>query len=122
MGPTRPMEEQSGWAEHADFMDGLVGDGFIFPCHPDIDVVDDRKLTPMGQAGANPAVQLVCQADTISQAGQKRNISIGRPYQPFGLQNPVRLLEQSRARQLLPPSGQEFQEAFNISSWFAAEI
>jgi hypothetical protein len=27
--PSRPMEEQSGWDEHASFMDGLVDDGFI---------------------------------------------------------------------------------------------
>jgi hypothetical protein len=27
--PSRPMEEQSGWAEHAAFMDGLVDEGFI---------------------------------------------------------------------------------------------
>ena len=25
----RPMEEQSGWPDHADFMDGLVEAGFI---------------------------------------------------------------------------------------------
>src|SRR5437762_11548077 len=25
----RPLEEQSGWPEHADFMDALVEDGFI---------------------------------------------------------------------------------------------
>ena len=25
----KPMEEQSGWEEHAAFMDGLVDDGFI---------------------------------------------------------------------------------------------
>ena len=27
--PGRPLEEQSGWDEHAAFMDGLVEDGFI---------------------------------------------------------------------------------------------
>jgi hypothetical protein len=27
--PGRPLEEQSGWPEHAAFMDGLVEDGFI---------------------------------------------------------------------------------------------
>ena len=27
--PTKPLEEQSGWTEHADFMDGLVDRGFI---------------------------------------------------------------------------------------------
>jgi hypothetical protein len=26
---SRPLEEQSGWLEHAAFMDGLVDDGFI---------------------------------------------------------------------------------------------
>jgi hypothetical protein len=26
---SRPLEEQSGWAEHAAFMDGLVGAGFV---------------------------------------------------------------------------------------------
>jgi uncharacterized protein YciI len=27
--PSRPLEEQSGWAAHASFMDGLVDDGSI---------------------------------------------------------------------------------------------
>jgi uncharacterized protein YciI len=27
--PTKPLEEQSGWTEHADFMDGLVDRGFV---------------------------------------------------------------------------------------------
>jgi hypothetical protein len=26
---SRPLEEQSGWEEHASFMDGLVDDGFM---------------------------------------------------------------------------------------------
>ena len=26
---SRPLEEQSGWSEHAAYMDGLVDDGFI---------------------------------------------------------------------------------------------
>jgi len=26
---SKPLEEQSGWAEHAAFMDGLVDEGFI---------------------------------------------------------------------------------------------
>jgi len=26
---SKPVEEQSGWAEHAAFMDGLVDEGFI---------------------------------------------------------------------------------------------
>jgi hypothetical protein len=27
--PARPLEQQSGWDEHASFMDGLVDDGFV---------------------------------------------------------------------------------------------
>jgi hypothetical protein len=27
--PSRRLEEQSGWIEHADFMEGLVADGLI---------------------------------------------------------------------------------------------
>ena len=27
--PARPLEDQSGWVEHAAFMDGLVAAGFI---------------------------------------------------------------------------------------------
>lgn len=27
--PLLPLEQQSGWDEHASFMDALVGDGFI---------------------------------------------------------------------------------------------
>jgi uncharacterized protein YciI len=27
--PGRPLEEQSGWEEHAEFMDALVEEGFI---------------------------------------------------------------------------------------------
>lgn len=27
--PSKPLEEQSGWDEHAAFMDGLVEEGFI---------------------------------------------------------------------------------------------
>ena len=26
---SRPLEEQSGWEAHADFMDGLVDEGFV---------------------------------------------------------------------------------------------
>ena len=29
VGASRPLEEQSGWPEHAAFMDGLVDAGFI---------------------------------------------------------------------------------------------
>jgi uncharacterized protein YciI len=39
---SKPLEEQSGWAEHADFMDGLVADGVIVlggPLHDEFRVM-----------------------------------------------------------------------------------
>jgi uncharacterized protein len=38
---SRPIREQRGWNEHADFMDGLVADGFILLGGP----VDDGTQT-----------------------------------------------------------------------------
>jgi hypothetical protein len=35
--PDKPLEEQSGWQEHAEFMDGLVDDGFIVLGGPIVD-------------------------------------------------------------------------------------
>jgi hypothetical protein len=35
----RPLEEQSGWAEHATFMDGLVRNGFLVLGGPLVDEV-----------------------------------------------------------------------------------
>jgi len=40
--PQKPLEEQSGWDEQAEFMDGLVDDGFIVlggPLHDEFRVV-----------------------------------------------------------------------------------
>jgi uncharacterized protein YciI len=34
---TRPLEEQSGWREHAGFMDGLVDSGFVLLGGPQAD-------------------------------------------------------------------------------------
>lgn len=39
--PALPLEEQSGWAEHAAFMDGLVEAGFIVLAGP---LSDDRVV------------------------------------------------------------------------------
>jgi hypothetical protein len=40
--PSRPLEEQTGWPEHAAFMDGLVASGFVVlggPLHDEHRVV-----------------------------------------------------------------------------------
>jgi hypothetical protein len=38
---SRPLEEQSGWAEHASFMNGLVDKGFIVLGGP---LANDRRV------------------------------------------------------------------------------
>jgi len=39
--PSLPLEEQSGWAEHASFMDGLVETGFVVLGGP---LADDHRV------------------------------------------------------------------------------
>ena len=50
---SKPLEEQSGWLDHAAFMDGLVDDGFIVLGGPladgervlmAIDAADEREI------------------------------------------------------------------------------
>jgi hypothetical protein len=54
--PARPLEEQSGWAEHAAFMDGLVDSGFVVLGGP---LADDRRvvLVVESEAGSDAAVR-----------------------------------------------------------------
>lgn len=49
----RPLEEQSGWAEHAAFMDGLVDDGFIVLGGP----LPERRVAHAVQAGSEDEVR-----------------------------------------------------------------
>lgn len=39
--PSQPMEGQSGWAEHAAFMDGLVDEGVVLLGGP---LADERRV------------------------------------------------------------------------------
>jgi hypothetical protein len=39
--PAKPLEEQSGWDEHAAFMDGLVDSGFVVLGGP---LADERRV------------------------------------------------------------------------------
>ena len=41
---SKPLEEQSGWLDHADFMDGLVDDGFIILGGPLADEVRNAHV------------------------------------------------------------------------------
>jgi uncharacterized protein YciI len=50
----RPLEEQSGWAEHAAFMDGLVDDGFIVLGGP---LADEHRVVHVVEAESEGAVR-----------------------------------------------------------------
>jgi uncharacterized protein YciI len=49
---SKPMEEQSGWAEHAAFMDELEGSGFIILGGP----LPDRRVAHAVEAESKDAV------------------------------------------------------------------
>ena len=50
----RPLEEQSGWADHAAFMDGLVADGFVVLGGP---LADEHRVVLAVEAGSEGAVR-----------------------------------------------------------------
>jgi len=50
---SKPMEEQSGWDEHAAFMDGLVDQGFIVLGGP----LPDRRTAHAVEADSEAAVR-----------------------------------------------------------------
>ena len=51
--PSRPLEEQSGWPEHAAFMDGLVDSGFIVLGGPLAD--ETARRTPSRPSRRTPS-------------------------------------------------------------------
>jgi uncharacterized protein YciI len=52
--PAKPLEEQSGWPEHAAFMDGLVDDGFIVLGGP---LADEKRTAHVVEAESEEAVR-----------------------------------------------------------------
>ena len=51
---SRPLEEQSGWAEHAAFMDGLVETGFLVLGGP---LADELRVAHAVEAESEDAVR-----------------------------------------------------------------
>ena len=51
---SRPLEEQSGWAAHAAFMDQLVDDGFIVLGGP---LADEHRVAFVIEADSEEAVR-----------------------------------------------------------------
>jgi hypothetical protein len=52
--PALPLEEQSGWDAHAEFMDGLVDDGFIVLGGP---LADEVRTAHAVEADSEDAVR-----------------------------------------------------------------
>jgi uncharacterized protein YciI len=59
----RPLEEQSGWVEHASFMDGLVDAGFIVLGGP---LADERRVVHVIEAESEDAVRATLARDPWS--------------------------------------------------------
>jgi uncharacterized protein YciI len=60
---SKPMEEQSGWDEHASFMDGLVDDGFLVLGGP---LADEARVAHAVEAESEEAVRATLARDPWS--------------------------------------------------------
>jgi hypothetical protein len=56
----RPLEEQTGWADHAAFMDGLVNAGFIVLGGP---LGDERRVVHAVEAESEEAIRAMLARD-----------------------------------------------------------
>jgi uncharacterized protein YciI len=62
--PSRPLEEQSGWPAHADFMDGLVEAGFVILGGP---LADEHRVVHAIEAESEEAVRAMLARDPWSE-------------------------------------------------------
>jgi len=62
--PTRPLEEQSGWREHASFMDGLVDAGFLVLGGP---LADEVRVAHLVEAESEDAIRATLGRDPWSR-------------------------------------------------------
>jgi uncharacterized protein YciI len=58
------MEDQSGWSEHASFMDGLVEDGFIVLGGP---LSDEQRVVHAVEAESEDAIRATLARDPWSE-------------------------------------------------------
>jgi uncharacterized protein YciI len=65
----RPMEEQAGWAEHAEFMDRLADDGFVVLGGP---LADGHEMLLIVDAEGEEAVHARLDADPWTGADMLR--------------------------------------------------
>jgi hypothetical protein len=60
----RPLEEQTGWTEHAAFMDGLVDAGFVVLGGP---LADERRVALAVEAASEDAIRETLAPDPWSE-------------------------------------------------------
>ena len=61
---SRPMEQQSGWAAHASFMEGLVDAGFVVLGGP---LADEQRVVLAIEAQSEDAVRATLARDPWSE-------------------------------------------------------
>ena len=61
---SKPLEEQSGWREHAAFMDGLVDEGFVVLGGP---LPDEHRVAHAVEAESEEAVRATFARDPWSE-------------------------------------------------------
>jgi hypothetical protein len=62
--PSRSLEAQSGWTEHASFMDGLVDSGFIVLGGP---LADEHRVVHVVEAESEDAIRATLARDPWSE-------------------------------------------------------
>ncbi len=62
---SRPLEEQSGWDAHADFMDGLVEAGFVVLGGP---LADEHRVILAVEAASEDEVRATLARDPWSES------------------------------------------------------
>ena len=60
---SRPLEEQSGWGAHAEFMDGLVDSGFVVLGGP---LADEQRVILVVEAASEEEVRATLARDPWS--------------------------------------------------------
>jgi uncharacterized protein YciI len=61
--PSKPLEEQSGWPEHASFMDELVDTGFVILGGP---LADEHRVVEVVEAESEEAIRATYARDPWS--------------------------------------------------------
>jgi uncharacterized protein YciI len=62
--PSRPLEEQSGWPEHASFMNGLEDSGFIVLGGP---LADEHRVVHVVEAESEDEIRATLARDPWSE-------------------------------------------------------